>query len=65
MNFSKEFLKQSQTIEVLEKGAEDIYDGILKGLNDAEIIEIIEPIRKDEQKHQRIMREIIDIISEK
>lgn len=64
--YSKEdLIKQSEIIKTIEERAEKRYADLIGGLNDTKIIEIIDPIRKDEQKHQRIMQEIIDILEKK
>lgn len=61
----KEFLKQAQAIKILEERAEKRYADLINELSDAEIIKILNPIKEDEQKHQRIIQDIIDIIMAK
>lgn len=64
MYTKKEFLKQAQTIKILEEQAEKRYTDLVSELNSAEVIDIFIPIKEDEKKHQQIMRDIIEIINQ-
>jgi len=55
-------IKQFRSYKIIEKSAEDRYSALIDKLIDKNIIKVLEKIKKDEQKHQKICEQIIIII---
>ncbi|MBN2016251.1 hypothetical protein JW766_05480 [Candidatus Dojkabacteria bacterium] len=63
MSFDEEFLlKQANVYKGLEEEAEMMYKEIISKIKDKEIIDILDKIRRDEVRHQKVVSEIIGIL---
>ena len=58
----KQLIEYFDELYSIEKGARDLYDDFIKKLKNPEHIIIIKGIRDDEEKHMKIVKEIIKIV---
>lgn len=61
----KQLIKYFRELYNIEKGARDLYNDFLAELRDEKEIVQIRKIRDDEEKHMKIVEQIIEIISSK
>ena len=63
MSFNINFLKQQTEVYAdAEKKAEEMYEALIGGVKDNKIIDVLDHIRVDEIKHQKIVKQIQEIL---